>query len=298
MSFRTFRITGQTEPRARFRQRTANEVNGFARLYWLRAVAAAFALAVAGAAANADPWSELAQARRDLAISEQVQERLAARLEIARSDPATGPEQRRQLEEYAARVRALVALNRERVRRLAQSAGAAPGAMAPAAPGSAAAPLAKTHAEEVAALDAGLGSSLAEFDQLLLEEARRAKNHGMEGGGAGTGAGGGAGTARGGTADSKSSSGNGRSGENKSGEGSPGGRPAAGERQSSPGGRIAGADPGASGAGSVAPPDVGDGRDDDIVARQIRRAAESEPDPELRKKLWDEYRKYRQGMKG
>jgi hypothetical protein len=268
-------------------------VNGFARLYWLRAVAAAFALAVAAAAAHADPWSDLAQARRDLAISEQVQERLTTRLEIARSDPATGAEQRRQLEEYASRVRELVALNRERVRQLAQSAGAAPGTPAPAAP------LAKTHAEEVAALDAGLGSSLADFDQLLLEEARRAKSHGMEGGGAGSGsgAGGGAGTAKDGNAGSKSSSGNSRSGEGNSSESSPGGRPTAGEQQSSPGGRIAGADAGASGAGAVVPPDVGDGRDDDIVARQIRRAAESEPDPELRKKLWDEYRKYRQGMK-
>jgi hypothetical protein len=43
---------------------------------------------------------------------------------------------------------------------------------------------------------------------------------------------------------------------------------------------------------------VGDGSDDDIVARQIRKAAESEPDPELRQKLWDEYRKYKQGTQG
>jgi hypothetical protein len=43
---------------------------------------------------------------------------------------------------------------------------------------------------------------------------------------------------------------------------------------------------------------VGDGNDDDIVARQIRRAAETEADPELRKKLWDEYRKYKQGTSG
>jgi hypothetical protein len=261
-------------------------------------------LAVAAAPAYADPWSELAQARSDLAISEQVQERLMARLEIARSDPTTGPEQRRQLEEYAARVRELVALNRERVRQLVQAAGATPGATAPAGPGSGAAPMARTHAEEVAALDARLGGSLAEFDQLLLEEARRAKNHGTEGGGAAGAAGGGAGasgtrTAKGGgNGDSRASSGTGRSGEGNSSEGSAGSRPAAGEQQGSPGGRVAGADPGASGAAVVVPADVGDGRDDDIVARQIRRAAESEPDPELRKKLWDEYRKYRQGVKG
>lgn len=35
--------------------------------------------------------------------------------------------------------------------------------------------------------------------------------------------------------------------------------------------------------------------DDDIVARQLREAAENETDPELKEKLWQEYRKYKQG---
>jgi len=39
--------------------------------------------------------------------------------------------------------------------------------------------------------------------------------------------------------------------------------------------------------------DIPDGRDDDIVARQIREAAEHETDPVLREKLWEEYRKYK-----
>ncbi len=39
--------------------------------------------------------------------------------------------------------------------------------------------------------------------------------------------------------------------------------------------------------------DIPDGRDDDVVARQLREAAEQEPDPVLRKKLWDEYRAYK-----
>jgi len=42
------------------------------------------------------------------------------------------------------------------------------------------------------------------------------------------------------------------------------------------------------------PDDVPDGADDDIVARQIREAAMAETDPELREKLWEEYRKYKQ----
>ncbi|MFU8876686.1 MAG: hypothetical protein ACNA7E_00985 [Wenzhouxiangellaceae bacterium] len=41
------------------------------------------------------------------------------------------------------------------------------------------------------------------------------------------------------------------------------------------------------------PPDIPDRADDDIVARQLRAAAENEPDPELRARLWDEYRAYK-----
>jgi hypothetical protein len=39
--------------------------------------------------------------------------------------------------------------------------------------------------------------------------------------------------------------------------------------------------------------DAPEGQGDDIVARQIREAAESETDPALREKLWEEYRKYK-----
>ncbi len=47
-------------------------------------------------------------------------------------------------------------------------------------------------------------------------------------------------------------------------------------------------------AGETFPPpeDIPSGRDDDVVARQLREAAMREPDPELREALWDEYRKY------
>jgi hypothetical protein len=40
------------------------------------------------------------------------------------------------------------------------------------------------------------------------------------------------------------------------------------------------------------PEDIPSGNNDDVVARQLREAAMREPDPELREKLWDEYRKY------
>jgi hypothetical protein len=51
-------------------------------------------------------------------------------------------------------------------------------------------------------------------------------------------------------------------------------------------------------AASSVPADIPDGSDDDVVARQIREAAMKEKDPELREKLWDEYRKYVAGAKG
>jgi hypothetical protein len=51
---------------------------------------------------------------------------------------------------------------------------------------------------------------------------------------------------------------------------------------------------GAAGNGATAPKIV-PGSDNDIVARRLRRAAEDETDPELRAKLWKEYRDYRQG---
>jgi hypothetical protein len=42
-----------------------------------------------------------------------------------------------------------------------------------------------------------------------------------------------------------------------------------------------------------APEGTPTGVDDDVVARQLREAAETEKDPELRTRLWEEYRKYK-----
>ena len=40
-------------------------------------------------------------------------------------------------------------------------------------------------------------------------------------------------------------------------------------------------------------PTFPNGNDDDVVARQLREAAMREPDPAVRDKLWQEYRKYK-----
>ncbi|MCY3885682.1 MAG: hypothetical protein OXG24_12305, partial [Gammaproteobacteria bacterium] len=42
--------------------------------------------------------------------------------------------------------------------------------------------------------------------------------------------------------------------------------------------------------------DTADARDDDVVARQLREAAMAEEDPELKEELWEEYRKYKDGI--
>ena len=46
-------------------------------------------------------------------------------------------------------------------------------------------------------------------------------------------------------------------------------------------------------AQSSVPEDIPDARDDDVVARQLREAAMNETDPELKEKLWEEYRRYK-----
>ncbi len=51
---------------------------------------------------------------------------------------------------------------------------------------------------------------------------------------------------------------------------------------------------GGGGNGATAPKIV-PGSDNDVVARRLRKAAEQEPDPVLRAKLWQEYWAYRQG---
>ena len=45
----------------------------------------------------------------------------------------------------------------------------------------------------------------------------------------------------------------------------------------------------------AAPEDIPDAKDDDIIARQLREAAMQEADPELKEKLWEEYRRYKKG---
>jgi len=276
-----------------------------------RAFVVALVFGLAAGVARADAQRDaLAQARYELAVSEQVLKRMTGRVETARARSTTRPEERARLDEYLVRVQALVAVNRERVRDLERQAAEQP-AGATGGPG-AAQPIAAataTEAEQVASLDGKLNESLEAFDKLLLDEARKARTREADAGaanGGGGGSGNGSGKRSGASRNGKAEAGEGESaGSERSGgttsesgaERSAKGGPRGATRDGSPGGPVGGREPGApeSPSASAPPPDVGDGNDDDIVARQIRKAAEAEPDPELRKKLWDEYRKYKQG---
>lgn len=178
----------------------------------------------------------------------------------------------------------------------------------------------QTDDEKIALLDAELGNSLSGFDEQLLREQQEIaaksrpsttgddaeNNDGAPGGGAegesenqgensAAEAEGEDGKSGGETPEGKSATGSTSEQSGETGEtgeeadrGKPGSESDGGSDQvASAGG------PGSEAGPAGTPPDIGDGKDDDIVARQLREAAESEPDPELREKLWDEYRRYK-----
>ena len=159
----------------------------------------------------------------------------------------------------------------------------------------------RTAQEQVAALDAMLMAGLGEYDERLLREQERIKaaspntnsgtGSGAGMGGEGNGADGGAGGIEEADADSDEGSNNRNSGGvagNNRETGTSGGQSAGGSVDNSEGS-------GDAGNASDQPADIPDGNDDDVVARQLREAAEKETDPELKAKLWEEYRRYKRG---
>ncbi|MGB5442018.1 MAG: hypothetical protein WBN57_05265 [Gammaproteobacteria bacterium] len=152
--------------------------------------------------------------------------------------------------------------------------------------------------EQLAVLDAELFAGLGEFDEMLLLEQQRVKAAApmTDAAGGGGGAGGGAGD--GGMEEGAEGSEGSESSEGtEDGAGEYGAQPGDGRGASS--GNGGGAGPGSQRqqGGQGTPRDIPDGSDDDVVARQLREAAEKETDPELKEKLWEEYRKYKQGTR-
>lgn len=220
-------------------------------------------------------------------------------LRQGRLDPAEAQDYRRFLADLQQRVAAGCADLRARDQALPVGVtcpAAAPAAAVPEAP-------ATTRAEGRAALDAELRRSLGEFDERLLREQERVRaarpigeppggDQGASGGGTSAAAGaapGGAMAPDGGTV--------GAAGDAVGGAaGSGGSATTAGDGAAAAPG-AAGQGPTTGQAGAPAPPAaLPDPSGDDIVARQLREAAERERDPELRARLWDEYRRYRSGI--
>ena len=133
-----------------------------------------------------------------------------------------------------------------------------------------------TAAEQVAILDRQLEESTRDFDGIIYDEEQRQREAARDRA---------AQTAQTTASPSETNEGEGPSfggGMASAGSGSVGG---------GIGGR-SGAAP-ADGAKYPPPPDIPNGNNDDVVARQLREAAMREPDPDLRDKLWAEYRKYK-----
>ena len=148
----------------------------------------------------------------------------------------------------------------------------------------------RTSAERTSDLDAELFHGMGEFDEMLLREQERIRAASPRATGSGAG---GAGSGRGQGSDGMTGESGSSGAEDLDGEGDE-------QRADSRSGRAtygAGAGPGSSRrqGDSGAPPGTPDGNDEDVVARQLREAAEKETDPVLKKKLWEEYRKYKEG---
>ena len=133
-----------------------------------------------------------------------------------------------------------------------------------------------TAAEQVAILDRQLEESTRDFDGIIYDEEQRQREAARDRAAQ--------------TAQTTASPSETNEGEEPS---FGGGMASAGS--GSVGGGIGGRSgaPPADGAKYPPPPDIPNGNDDDVVARQLREAAMREPDPDIRDKLWAEYRKYK-----
>ena len=275
------------------------------------------------------PGERLAEARRELAIGRATEQRILNELNRYRAAGETSPERIALYETYLDRVRQLTEEKRKQVLQLEKArprpaSGAAGQSAAPdPSPPDLDIPEDR-ELDELRALQRELDQSIAAFDDMLLTESEVARVQSElkmkqlaqeaaqaarslredEGGGGEEREGGETGM------ESGTSSGRGEETGDTSQEGGTEGlegnndEAAAqeGGSQETGGGRYR--DQGrvkpAAGQGGQAPAGGGEqavtAQDDDIVARQLREAAEKETDPALKEKLWKEYNDYKKGL--
>ncbi|UCF89781.1 MAG: hypothetical protein JSW39_15890 [Desulfobacterales bacterium] len=277
---------------------------------WGLLVLAGLTVALGGSAAQSVD-SSLAQARENLRVSEATRRQAAAELAELRSSGKASPEIVSAYEAYVQSVEAIVDENRKTVRemeaaaarRLTSGAERQPSASATRLPGPGPEPKIPEEAlvDELAVLEQEFNDSLAAFDEMLLKEidliraksaekmkaledeaaaaARRLKEKGIDIDSEGDETA--AATAAEGTAtDRRQGAQEQTAGDSQAGTGDD--REAAARVGS---GRSTGQ--------SGQPPQRSSSQDDDIVARQLREAAENETDPVLKAKLWKEYENYK-----
>jgi len=251
----------------------------------------------------------LEQARRDLEVNAALEARAADQLEALRRSHPADAGMLGDYENYLKHLQALVAENRRliaQLRNLRHKPPLAEGAVQSGPhPTAVAAPIPETTlSDAVDRLDRELNASLAEFDEMLLKEldrirlqstpkmdalaqqaaeaAERLREKGID---IGTGQ----------SASASDTEPNQQQAEaDQTGTATSSG--AAGRNRES---EAAGTMPGQAAQGVAGDrqrqTERHDGSDDDIVARQLREAAEQETDPELKEKLWREYEAYKRG---
>lgn len=263
--------------------------------------------------------SVLESARRDLRISVATEERIAAALDTLKKSGTAVPDVIEDYKFYLSRVQAIVAENRKKVAKmetlharydtLKSLEGSAPGGDEADITDSAIPE--EQVVDEVAVLDRQLDVSLYEFDEILLTEldlirakssekmqdlaeeaaaaAERLREKGIE---IGNGS-------EGDNQESGQNSGQDSSGEQKETTEAAEEPTETGKAAETGKGREDGEVPtqgksweGVEGSAQH-PKNRYDPEKDDIVARQLREAAERETDPQLREKLWKEYEQYK-----
>jgi hypothetical protein len=243
---------------------------------------------------------ELQKAREDLRLSQETRDRIAGEAAALKASGKASAEVVAAYETYLARVQEMVVENQNLVARMESAFSAHPNpSPAAAAPASGA-----DNADRIKTLDRQFNESLAAFDEMLLRElrvlqaasAKRMKGLAEAAAQAGRQAGE-KGREAAGEKGSPAEAPEGSARETAKGEKTrTGGDPAKTPGSGKPG-ETAGASQEAGGWGSGgtgAPPGVyTSSADDDIVARQLREAAEKETDPELKAKLWKEYEEYK-----
>ena len=252
----------------------------------------------------------LERAETNLRISRDTEKQIETELAALKAKPGATELEIARVESYLKRARRMTADNQAEVDRLKKGVPAKP-APPPKpiyqVPVPAPAP-ARIDEDPLMALERKLNRQIADFDDLLLGEQEKiaerrnavagnesvsdATGEGERGkGGHGGSTGPGKNPDSGDVADGQTESGaDGKVVKAESTEGKPG------EANSEGGGVRKGGK--MTGKGKPAGPSTRPGaEDDDIVARQLREAAEKETDPELREKLWKEYDDYKQSTK-